>query len=179
MHFTFFWFVCFFCLSQKMCFSWLYCLPICDYLYHITTVFVSLRSWALWICECVLQKPVSILPNIWWETKRACLWSSYIHNPSQILNRKEGNDQKSIQLPNTFRSKAPKGKKDALKVTTPQSKHYKQKAKRTVSSQKIGQTAIQKTKKTKKKHKKHHQDIHAKTYNTDIVNHNKAPPRNG
>ena len=48
-------------------------------------------------------------------------------------NRKEGNDQESIQLPNTFRSKIPKGKKDALKVTAPQLKHYKQKAKRTDS----------------------------------------------
>ena len=38
-----------------------------------------------------------------------------------------------------FPSKTPKGKKDALKATTPQSKHYKQKAKRTD----IGQTAIQ------------------------------------
>ena len=52
-------------------------------------------------------------------------------------NRKEGNDQESIQLPNTFRSKIPKGKKDALKVMAPQLKHYKQKAKRTVSSQKV------------------------------------------
>ena len=44
-----------------------------------------------------------------------------------IGKRKEGNDQESIQLPNTFRSKTPKGKKEALKATTPQSKHYKQK----------------------------------------------------
>ena len=45
-------------------------------------------------------------------------------------NRKEGNDQESIQLPNTFRSKTPKGKKDALKATVSESKHYKQKAKK-------------------------------------------------
>ena len=51
------------------------------------------------------------------------------------LNRKEDNDQESIQLPNTFRSKTPK--KDALKVTAPQSKDDKQKAKRTVSSPKM------------------------------------------
>ena len=57
--------------------------------------------------------------------------------------RKEGNDQESIQLPNTFRSKTPKGKKDVLKATASRSKHYKQKAKRTVSFPKIGQTAIQ------------------------------------
>ena len=62
-------------------------------------------------------------------------------NSFKILNRKEGNDQESIQLPNTFRSKTPKGKKDALKATAPQSKHYKQKAKRAVSFQNIGQTA--------------------------------------
>ena len=48
----------------------------------------------------------------------------------------------SIQLPNTFHSKTPKGKKDTLKATAPQSKHYKQKAKRTVSFPKIGQIAI-------------------------------------
>ena len=59
------------------------------------------------------------------------------------VNRNESNDQESIQLPNTFRSKTPKGKKDALKVTAQQSKYYKQKAKRTVSFPKIGQTAIQ------------------------------------
>ena len=74
-------------------------------------------------------------------------------------NRKEDNDQESIQLPNIFSSKKPKRTKDALRVTASQSKHYKQKAKRTVSSQN-GQTAIQKKKKTKK-----HQDIHAETYN--------------
>ena len=51
---------------------------------------------------------------------------------SATLNRKEGNDQESVQLPNTFRSKAPKRKKDALIVMAPQSEHYKQKAKRTV-----------------------------------------------
>ena len=36
-----------------------------------------------------------------------------------------------------------KGKKDALKATAPQSKHFKQKDKRTVAFPKIGQTAIQ------------------------------------
>ena len=60
-----------------------------------------------------------------------------------LVNRKEGNDQESIPLPNTFRSKTPKGKKVAPKVTAPQSKHYQQKAKRTVSSQTNGQTDIQ------------------------------------
>ena len=55
---------------------------------------------------------------------------------NKCINGKEGNDQESIQLPNTFRPKTPKGKKDALKVTAPQSKHYKQKAKRTVSFKK-------------------------------------------
>ena len=49
-----------------------------------------------------------------------------------MTKRKEGNDQESVQLPSTFRSKTPKGKKDALKVTAPQSKHYKQKAKRAI-----------------------------------------------
>ena len=66
------------------------------------------------------------------------------------LNKKEGNDQESIQLLNTFRSKTPKGKKEALKVKAPQSKHCKQKAKRTVSSWNNGQTAIQNKNFTKK-----------------------------
>ena len=39
-------------------------------------------------------------------------------------------NQESIQLPNTFRSKTPKGKEDEIKVMAPQSKHYKQKAKK-------------------------------------------------
>ena len=83
------------------------------------------------------------------------------------INRKEGNDQESIQLPNTFRSKTPKGKKDALKATELQSKHYKQKAKRTVSFPKIGQTAIQ---------NKKNQDIrHTKT---EIVNHSRSTALN-
>ena len=54
-----------------------------------------------------------------------------------VINRKEGNDQESIQLLETFRFKTPKGKKDALKETAPQSKHYKQKVKRTVSFPKL------------------------------------------
>ena len=72
------------------------------------------------------------------------------------MNRKESSDQELIKLPNTFHSLTPKGKKDTLKVTAPQSKHCKQKAKRTVSSQN-GQTAIQNK-------KKYHQVVHAKTY---------------
>ena len=62
---------------------------------------------------------------------------------TSFINRKGGNDQESIQLPNIFHSKTPKGKKDAHKATAPQSKHYKQKAKRTVSFPNNGQTAIQ------------------------------------
>ena len=61
-----------------------------------------------------------------------------------MVKRKEDNDQES-----SF--KTPKGKKDALKVTASQSKHYKQKAKRTVSSN--GYQTI-----------KNHKGIHAKTY---------------
>ena len=49
----------------------------------------------------------------------------------------------------------PKGKKNALEATAPQTKHYKQKTKRTVFPQKHGQTAIQ--------NKNFHQDIHAET----------------
>ena len=53
------------------------------------------------------------------------------------LNRKEGNDQESIQLPNTFCPRQQKGKKDPLKATAPQSKHYKQKAKGRFLSRKL------------------------------------------
>ena len=72
------------------------------------------------------------------------------------INRKEGNDQESIQLPNTFRSKILKGKKHALKATAPQSKHYKQKAKRMVSFPKIGQTVIQNKKKITRTYMQRH-----------------------
>ena len=67
-------------------------------------------------------------------------------------NRKEGNDQESKHLPNTFRPRHQR-EKNALKATAPQVKQYKQKAKRTVSSQIIGQTNI--------RNKRTHQDIHA------------------
>ena len=70
----------------------------------------------------------------------------------------EGNDQESIQLPNTVPSKTPEGKKDALKITAPQSKPKRQKSKLTVSSQKMA-------KRLSKIKKKNHQDIHTKTYN--------------
>ena len=56
---------------------------------------------------------------------------------------------------NTFCSKTPNGKKDAIKVTAPQSKHYKQKAKRTVSSKQnakwLSKIKMHKKKKKKKK----------------------------
>ena len=48
--------------------------------------------------------------------------------------RKKANDQESIQLPNTFQFKTPKGMKDALKVMAQRSNHFKETAKRTVSS---------------------------------------------
>ena len=80
--------------------------------------------------------------------------------------RKEGNDQESIQLPTTFRSKTPKGKKDALKATAPQSKHYKQKAKRTVPFPKISQTAIQNKNFTRTNMQWHTM--------TEIVNHSRS-----
>ena len=42
-------------------------------------------------------------------------------NFHEMSNKKEGNGQESLQLPNTFRSKTLNEKKDALKVTAPQS----------------------------------------------------------
>ena len=51
------------------------------------------------------------------------------------------------ELPNTFRPKTPKGKKDALKATA--TLQAKQNAKRTVTFPKIGQTAIQNIKLTR------------------------------
>ena len=68
--------------------------------------------------------------------------TEFITEEQTDVNRKEGNDQESIQLLNTLRSKTPKGKEDALKEMAPQSKHYKQKAKRTVSSQKMAKRLL-------------------------------------
>ena len=92
------------------------------------------------------------------------------------MDRKEGDGQEQIQLPNTFRSKTPKGKKDAVKVTAQQSKHHKQKAKRTASSKKKkkkknSQMAIQ-----NKNHTKTHTQRHI---TTEPANHSRstAPER--
>ena len=78
----------------------------------------------LQICFCLVMKEISC---------------SVSHGKIRLtlLNRKEGKDQESIQLPDTFRSKTPKGKKDTLNVTAQQSNHYKQKAKRAVSTPKM------------------------------------------
>ena len=66
------------------------------------------------------------------------------------------NECKNYYLP----PKTPKKKKDALKATAPQSKHYKQKAKRIVSFHNLDQMAIQNNKKTANP-----QNIHAKINN--------------
>ena len=72
---------------------------------------------------------------------------------------------------NRYNYLTPKGKKDVLKATASQSKHYKQKAKRTVSLQQQQKKKKKKKKKRKKngqtviQNKKNHPDIHAKTYN--------------
>ena len=58
-------------------------------------------------------------------------------------NRKEGNDQDRYNF-QTFLVQDIEGKEGRTKAT--QSKHYKQKAKMTVSSPKIGKTAISKYK---------------------------------
>ena len=58
---------------------------------------------------------------------------------------------------NHLTPKTPKGKKDTLKVTSPQSIHYKQKAK--------GQFIQNMAKRLSKIEKKMHQDKHAKIYN--------------
>ena len=84
-------------------------------------------------------------------------------------NRKESNDQESIKLPNTFHSKISKGKKDALKVTASQSKHYKQKAKRTVSSK--GQFLQKKMAKRLSKIKNFTKTYMQRHTLTDVVNH--------
>ena len=78
-------------------------------------------------------------------------------NVQALENKIEGNDQESIQLPNTFHSKTPKGKKGAPKVTASQSKHYKQKAKDSLFPKMA--------KRLSKIKKKNHQNIHAKIYN--------------
>ena len=81
------------------------------------------------------------------------------------LSRKEDNDQESVQLPNTFRSKTPKGKKDALKVTTPQSNHCSRKPKGQFLP-KNGQMTIR-NKNFTKIYKQRHTMI-------DIVNHSRS-----
>ena len=78
------------------------------------------------------------------------------------LNRKDGNDQKSIQLPNTFHPRHQREKRTHLKATGPQSKHYKQKAKRTVSFPKIG-NRLSKVK-----------NLPGHTWNREIVNHSRS-----
>ena len=65
------------------------------------------------------------------------------------VNRKEGIDQESIQLPNTFRSKTPKGKKDALKVTD-----NNQTISRKPKGQFLSKTLAKRLSKIKKKKKK-------------------------
>ena len=94
-------------------------------------------------------------------------FSVYLNRHVFVMrNRKKCNDQESIQLPNTFRSKTPKGKRDALKATAPQLKHYKQKANRTVSFPKIGQMAIQ-----NKNFSRTYMQIHTMT---ETVNHGRG-----
>ena len=67
-------------------------------------------------------------------------------------------------MPNgKIRSKTPKGKEDALKVMAPQSKHYKQKAKKDSFFQKNGQTAIQNKKMIKMIKTYMHKDRYSKT----------------
>ena len=58
-----------------------------------------------------------------------------------VITRKEGNDQESIQLPNTFRSKTPTGKMDALKATAKK----KKKKKKIEKNKKYTKTYMQRT----------------------------------
>ena len=79
------------------------------------------------------------------------------------MNRKEGNDQESIQLPNTFRPRHQMERRTHLKQrhhnqNTTSRKRQKDKQ---FHSPKTGQTAIQ-------NRKKNYQDIQAKTYNDRI-----------
>ena len=83
------------------------------------------------------------------------------------VNRNEGNDQESIQLPYTCRLRHRREKKDAIKATAPQSKPYKQKAKKdSFFLKKIGQTAIQNKNFTKTYMQRHTM--------TEIVNHSRS-----
>ena len=92
-----------------------------------------------------------------------------VGNPTVYIE-KEGNDQGLIQLPNTLRPRHQRERRTHLqqrhhnqnttgrKPTAPQSKHYKQKAKRTVSFfPKNWPNGYPKL--------KFHQSIHAKKYN--------------
>ena len=66
----------------------------------------------------------------------------HIRYVTLMINRKEGNGQETIHLPNTGKME----KKNALKAIASQSKHYKQKAKRAIYFlEKNCQMAIQNT----------------------------------
>ena len=73
-----------------------------------------------------------------------------IYNWSNVLvsvNRKEGNDQESIQLPKTFRPKHPRERRTHLKQQHHNQNITSRKTKGQYLSQKIGQMAIQNKKK--------------------------------
>ena len=85
-------------------------------------------------------------------------WGAGIFRISQFLNRKEGNDQESIQLPNTFCPRHQRERKTHLKQRYRNKKTTSRKQKRQFLFQKVGQTAIQNKKKNSPGHT-------AKTYN--------------
>ena len=69
--------------------------------------------------------------------------SCFTKSGELLLNRKEGNDQESIQLPNTFRPRHKKEIWTHLKQRHCNQNTTSRKVKRTVSFPKLGQTAIQ------------------------------------
>ena len=73
------------------------------------------------------------------------------------IDRKEGNDQESIRLPNTFRPRYQRGKRPHLKQQYHNQNSTSRKPKGQFLSQKLAERLS--------KMKKNHQDIHVKTYN--------------
>ena len=88
------------------------------------------------------------------------------------MSRKEGNDQESVQLPNAFRPRHQRERRAYLKQWH-HNQHYRQKAKKAVSFQKIGRTAVQ--------NKQFSKETPAKTYNDRISKPQsiEVPPWNG
>ena len=122
----------------------------------------------LLILGATLQELVNVyLFRTLWKKTRSAGEAIYMYSLIRdFANRKEGDDQESIQLPETFRPRYQIERRTRL--TAPQSRHYKQKARRT-GFPPNRPNGYQKNKKIEKK------EI-TRTYMqmTEIVNHSRS-----